>query len=182
MPPRASLPVAGLVELTVSVSATGDASQPTALKRSIEIAPFDGLTAAAVGQTNLSDPREAVMPVKVRNTGNRTANVVVRTSDPGTLDFQISSPQFDLQAGAETTLWVTVRPKQSIQGGPPVPHPFTVYVSSDRRAVPWTAGSNSNPFPRQRHRPSPWRLPAGRHRQRRAAKRAARGASWPVRS
>lgn len=131
VPPRGPQPAAGLVGLELTIVAASDPSGSVVQGASIEIEPFDDLSATAQGTTNLSGKREGVLPIKLRNLGNRPVTVSLQATDAGGAMTWLSAPSVALEPGAESTVWATIRPQRSMLFGTPRVHPFTVALSSE---------------------------------------------------
>jgi hypothetical protein len=129
-PPRAPLPPAGLLELDVALTSRSQPEASTVYRGSLELGAYDNLSVAAVGSTYLTGKREAILPIKVRNLGNRATGVYLTASDLFGARVTLSSPSLGLEPGAEATVWATVRATDS-RSGAPTQYPFSVSVSGD---------------------------------------------------
>jgi Repeat of unknown function (DUF346) len=130
-PPKAPRPLAGLLPLEIAVNSQRQPDSSMVWQGSVELAPYDNLLAAADGTTYLSGRREAVLPVKLRNLGNRPANVYVSAADLPGVTVSLSQADLALDAGAEATVWATIRARAALGAGPPKQLPYTIVVSSD---------------------------------------------------
>jgi hypothetical protein len=133
-PPKASRPLAGLLELGLEVASASQPEASTSWTGSIEIEPYDELSATAEGSTSLSGAREAVLPIKLRNLGNRPADVTLRPAPSPGATVSLSANSLTLEPGGEATVWLTIQPLAGSS-----PHaarliPFTVSVSSQYSA------------------------------------------------
>ena len=83
-PPRASRPPAGLFAFEIAVNSDRQPDSSTVYRGSVELGSYDNLSAAATGTTYVTGRRDAILPIKVRNLGNRPTNVQVSAADlPG---------------------------------------------------------------------------------------------------
>ncbi len=130
-PPRASRPPAGLFAFEIAVNSDRQPDSSTVYRGSVELGSYDNLSAAATGTTYVTGRRDAILPIKVRNLGNRPTNVQVSAADLPGAAVLLSAPAFALEPGGEATVWATIRPKSGFMSGPPRQFPFTVSVSSD---------------------------------------------------
>ena len=130
-PPRAPRPEAGLLELEIGVNSRMQPQSSTVFRGSLDLAAYDNLTATAEGTTYLSGATEGVLPIKVRNLGNRQTTAYVQASDLPGAGVLLSNPSLTLEPGAEATVWATIKSKTKLMAGTSQQHPFTVSVSSD---------------------------------------------------
>lgn len=130
-PPRGPQPAAGLHELEIGLTSSTQPAASTVLRTSVDIDAFDNLSAAPSSSILLRGSGPAAIPIKVRNQGNRPATVRVEPSPMPGLDMDASAPELSLGPGAESTVWVKVRPQHRLWFGAPRLHPFTVAISSD---------------------------------------------------
>jgi hypothetical protein len=133
-PPRASRPPAGLFAYEIAVNSDRQPASSLVYRGSVELGAYDNLIAAATGTTYLSGRRDAILPIKIRNQGNRPTNVAVSAADLPGATVSLSAPAFALEPGGEATVWATIRPRSGFMSGPPRQFPFTISVSSDYSA------------------------------------------------
>src|SRR3954453_3376275 len=133
-PPRASRPPAGLFAFEIAVNADRQPDSSMVYRGSVELGAYDSLTAAASGTTYMTGRRDAILPIKVRNQGNRPTNVLVSAADLPGASVTLSAPVFALEPGGEATVWATIKPRSGFMSRPPRQFPFTVSVSSDYSA------------------------------------------------
>ncbi len=133
-PARAPRPPAGLFAFEIAVNSDRQPASSMVYRGSVELGAYDSLTAAATGTTFLSGRRDAILPIKVRNQGNRPTNVQVSAADLPGANVILSAPAFALEPGGEATVWATIRPRSGFMSGPPRQFPFTISVSSDYSA------------------------------------------------
>ncbi len=133
-PARASRPPAGLFAYEVAVNSDRQPDSSMIYRGSVDLGSYDNLTAAATGTTFLTSRRESILPIKVRNLGNRPTNVQVTAADLPGATVSLSAPAFALEPGGEATVWATIRASSGFMSGPPRQHPFTVSVSGDYSA------------------------------------------------
>ena len=133
-PPRAPTPLAGLLQLDIDVSSSAQPESSTLFSTSLEISPYDNLAVTADGPTMLSGVSEAVLPLRVRNLGNRPTNIRLHAVAAGGTSVGLSVSSLAMEAGAEANVFATVRPPAQVPGHPARMHPFTVTVESDHAA------------------------------------------------
>jgi hypothetical protein len=130
-PPRAPRPPAGLLELELAVTSRADPTARAILRAPVEIEPFDLLLAETQGSTTQSGSREAVLPIKLRNLGNRPVVAALRAVESAGLAVGLSAASVDLEPGAESTVWANLMPQQPIWFGSSRLFPFTIIASSE---------------------------------------------------
>jgi hypothetical protein len=133
-PARAPRPQAGLFDYEIAVNSDRQPASSMVFRGSVELGAYDNLTAAATGTTFLTGRRESILPIKIRNLGNRLTNVTVAAADLPGANVNLSASQFALEPGGEATVWATIRARSGFLTGAPRQHPFTISVSSDYSA------------------------------------------------
>ena len=99
-PPRASRPPAGLFAFEIAVNSDRQPDSSTVYRGSVELGSYDNLSAAATGTTYVTGRRDAILPIKVRNLGNRPTNVQVSAADLPGAAVVLSAPAFALEPAA----------------------------------------------------------------------------------
>ena len=133
-PARAPRPNAGLFDYEIAVNSDRQPASSMIFRGSVELGAYDNLTAAATGTTFLTGRRESILPIKIRNLGNRLTNVQVTAADLPGANVNLSATTFALEPGGEATVWATIRARKGFLTGAPRQHPFTISVSSDYSA------------------------------------------------
>jgi hypothetical protein len=111
-PARAPRPNEAACSTTRSRSTRSPAGLLDDLPGSVELGAYDNLTAAATGTTFLTGRRESILPIKIRNLGNRLTNVTRAAADLPGANVNLSATTFALEPGGEATVWATIRARK----------------------------------------------------------------------
>lgn len=109
-PPRSPDTIPGRVVFDVVVAALGEPDFLAVQQGTIDVGTYSSIAATFVGEV-VTRSKWAEVEVNVRNTGNRSVNVLVEAEadEPG-VEFEISAGEFGLAAGETAEVVVRVRP------------------------------------------------------------------------